>query len=153
MPLPLPCTISVSLSRPEIQGKPSFPDPSRTRVKSFYPRFPRVPAGTRVTKAGNFAKCFTNNDIPGHIRHIAYRVHFLDKIDHPRVDKEGQICLGILQDEWHPAFHLRTVLVSIRSLLSCKYMDNPSTINDRIPNDPNATRYGQSCWQLVTEIH
>ncbi len=48
----------------------------------------------------------------------APRVHFLDKIDHPRVGADGKICLGILQDEWSPAYHLSGVLVSIRALMS-----------------------------------
>ncbi len=46
VPLPVPWTISLSRFRPESQGKPSFPDSSRTWAKSFYPWFPRVPAGT-----------------------------------------------------------------------------------------------------------
>jgi hypothetical protein len=65
------------------------------------------------------------------------RVHFLDKIDHPRVDKDGQICLGILQDDWSPAFRLCGVLVSIRALLLSKKSDENPSVTDS-PNVSSA---------------
>ena len=36
---------------------------------------------------------------------------------HPNVDAAGAICLDILQDKWSAAFSVRTVLLSLQSLL------------------------------------
>ena len=36
---------------------------------------------------------------------------------HPNVDAHGNICLDILQDKWSSAYDVRTVLLSIQSLL------------------------------------
>ena len=44
-------------------------------------------------------------------------VKFISPIYHPNVYKDGKICVDILQNEWTPAQNIRTVLLSIRSLL------------------------------------
>eukprot|EP00250_Pteridium_aquilinum_P003135 c13467_g1_i1 orf=262-828(+) len=36
---------------------------------------------------------------------------------HPNVDQYGNICLDILQDKWSSAYDVRTILLSIQSLL------------------------------------
>jgi ubiquitin-conjugating enzyme E2 C len=36
---------------------------------------------------------------------------------HPNVDTHGNICLDILKDKWSPVHNVRTVLLSIQSLL------------------------------------
>ncbi|KAG0504757.1 hypothetical protein M758_N019900 [Ceratodon purpureus] len=36
---------------------------------------------------------------------------------HPNVDQFGNICLDILQDKWSSAYDVRTILLSIQSLL------------------------------------
>jgi|UniRef100_A0A6C0IVD9 ubiquitin-conjugating enzyme E2 A len=44
-------------------------------------------------------------------------VKFISPIYHPNVYKGGSICVDILQSEWSPAQNIRTILLSIRSLL------------------------------------
>jgi len=44
-------------------------------------------------------------------------VKFISPIYHPNVYRDGKICVDILQNEWTPAQNIRTVLLSIRSLL------------------------------------
>jgi ubiquitin-conjugating enzyme E2 A len=47
------------------------------------------------------------------------------KIFHPNIYRDGKICVDILQKEWSPAQNIRSILISIMSLL-----------NDPNPNSP-----------------
>jgi ubiquitin-conjugating enzyme E2 C len=45
-------------------------------------------------------------------------VVFISKVFHPNVhEPTGSICLDILKDKWSPSLDVRTVLLSIQSLL------------------------------------
>lgn len=44
-------------------------------------------------------------------------VKFDQQCFHPNVDQYGNICLDILKDKWSAAYSVRTVLLSIQSLL------------------------------------
>ncbi|KAG0576014.1 hypothetical protein KC19_5G048500 [Ceratodon purpureus] len=44
---------------------------------------------------------------------------------HPNVDQFGNICLDILQDKWSSAYDVRTILLSIQSLLGEPNNDSP----------------------------
>ena len=50
---------------------------------------------------------------------------FRTKIYHPNIDKLGRICLDILKTKWSPALQVRTVLISIQSLLADANLDDP----------------------------
>ncbi|XP_075521292.1 ubiquitin-conjugating enzyme E2 20-like [Primulina tabacum] len=45
------------------------------------------------------------------------KVKFETSCFHPNVDLHGNICLDILQDKWSSAYDVRTILISIQSLL------------------------------------
>ena len=46
------------------------------------------------------------------------KVTFLTKIYHPNINLKGGICLDILKDKWAASLSIRTVLLSISSLLA-----------------------------------
>lgn len=55
----------------------------------------------------------------------APKIRFLTKIYHPNVDKLGRICLDILKDKWSPAIQIRSLLLSLQSLLSDPNYSDP----------------------------
>jgi ubiquitin-protein ligase len=55
----------------------------------------------------------------------APHMKFVNKIYHPNIGSDGSICLDILKDKWAPVYSLRTILMSIISLLSDPNPDSP----------------------------
>lgn len=53
-------------------------------------------------------------------------VKFISPIYHPNVYRDGKICVDILQGEWSPAQNIRTILISIRSLLMDPNPNSPA---------------------------
>jgi ubiquitin-conjugating enzyme E2 N len=53
------------------------------------------------------------------------KVIFNTKIYHPNIDNLGRICLDILKKNWSPALQIRSVLLSIQSLLASPNPDDP----------------------------
>ena len=53
------------------------------------------------------------------------KVRFLTRVYHPNIDKLGRICLDVIKDKWSPALQIRTVLISIQSLLSTPNLEDP----------------------------
>ena len=52
-------------------------------------------------------------------------IRFMNKIFHPNISTEGNICLDILKENWKPVYSLRTIIMSIISLLSEPNPDSP----------------------------
>jgi ubiquitin-conjugating enzyme E2 C len=52
-------------------------------------------------------------------------VTFTTPIFHPNVDEAGNICLDILKEEWSAAYSVKTLLVSLQSLLGEPNNDSP----------------------------
>ena len=52
-------------------------------------------------------------------------MHFDTPCFHPNVDQHGNICLDILKEKWSAAYSVRTVLLSIQSLLGEPNNDSP----------------------------
>ena len=52
-------------------------------------------------------------------------VKFSTPCFHPNVDQFGNICLDILKEQWSPAYNVRTILLSIQSLLGEPNNDSP----------------------------
>ncbi|GAU12453.1 hypothetical protein TSUD_229870 [Trifolium subterraneum] len=55
----------------------------------------------------------------------APKVKFDTTCFHPNVDMHGNICLDILQDKWSSAYDVRTILLSIQSLLGEPNISSP----------------------------
>ncbi|KAH6765917.1 ubiquitin-conjugating enzyme19 [Perilla frutescens var. hirtella] len=53
------------------------------------------------------------------------KVKFETSCFHPNVDVYGNICLDILQDKWSSAYDVRTILLSIQSLLGEPNISSP----------------------------
>ncbi|KAF6160187.1 hypothetical protein GIB67_016623 [Kingdonia uniflora] len=53
------------------------------------------------------------------------KVKFETACFHPNVDAFGNICLDILQDQWSSAYDVRTILLSIQSLLGEPNISSP----------------------------
>lgn len=52
-------------------------------------------------------------------------VRFETRCFHPNVDRQGNICIDILQHQWSALLDVRTVLLSIQSLLGEPNVDSP----------------------------
>merc|ERR1719486_1206246 len=55
----------------------------------------------------------------------APQVTFLTPCFHPNVDQYGNICLDILKEKWSAVYNVRTILLSIQSLLGDPNLDSP----------------------------
>ena len=76
---------------------------------------------------------------------------FTTKIYHPNIDNVGRICLDILKDgkKWSPALQIRTVLLSIQTLLSSPNPEDP--LNNEaaklwLSDEPSALKKGMRCY-------
>uniref|UniRef100_A0A7M4FVW3 Ubiquitin conjugating enzyme E2 C n=1 Tax=Crocodylus porosus TaxID=8502 RepID=A0A7M4FVW3_CROPO len=56
-------------------------------------------------------------EFPSGYPYNAPAVRFLTPCYHPNVDAQGNICLDILKDKWSALYDVRTILLSIQSLL------------------------------------
>ncbi|KAJ3697542.1 hypothetical protein LUZ61_001247 [Rhynchospora tenuis] len=68
-------------------------------------------------------------------------VKFESPCFHPNVDLRGNICLDILKDKWSSAYDVRTILLSIQSLLGDPNNDSPlNTQAAELWSDPEEYR-------------
>uniref|UniRef100_G3NG71 UBC core domain-containing protein n=1 Tax=Gasterosteus aculeatus aculeatus TaxID=481459 RepID=G3NG71_GASAC len=56
-------------------------------------------------------------EFPAGYPYQAPRVKFVTSCFHPNVDEQGFICLDILKDKWSALYDVRSILLSIQSLL------------------------------------
>lgn len=62
-------------------------------------------------------RCKLSLEFPSGYPYNAPTVKFLTPCYHPNVDTQGNICLDILKDKWSALYDVRTILLSIQSLL------------------------------------
>ena len=63
--------------------------------------------------------------IPHDYPHKPPNMKFTTKLYHPNISVDGDICLDILKNNWKPVYTLRTLLLSIMSLLSDPNPESP----------------------------
>ncbi|KAH0511497.1 Ubiquitin-conjugating enzyme E2 C [Microtus ochrogaster] len=64
-------------------------------------------------------------EFPSGYPYNAPTVKFLTRCYHPNVDTQGNICLDILKDKWSALYDVRTILLSIQSLLGEPNINSP----------------------------
>ncbi|XP_004068939.1 ubiquitin-conjugating enzyme E2 C [Oryzias latipes] len=64
-------------------------------------------------------------DFPAGYPYQAPRVRFVTPCFHPNVDDQGFICLDILKDKWSALYDVRSILLSIQSLLGEPNNESP----------------------------
>jgi len=64
-------------------------------------------------------------EFPSGYPYVAPTVKFTSPCFHPNVDTAGQICLDILKDKWSALLDVRTILISIQSLLGEPNIESP----------------------------
>jgi len=64
-------------------------------------------------------------DFPANYPYQAPTVTFTTPCFHPNVDNSGNICLDILKEKWSALYEVRTILISIQSLLAEPNNDSP----------------------------
>ncbi|XP_004711949.1 ubiquitin-conjugating enzyme E2 C isoform X3 [Echinops telfairi] len=64
-------------------------------------------------------------EFPSGYPYNAPTVKFLTPCYHPNVDTQSNICLDILKDKWSALYDVRTILLSIQSLLGEPNIDSP----------------------------
>lgn len=64
-------------------------------------------------------------EFPSGYPYNAPRVKFITACFHPNVDENGIICLDILKDKWSALYDVRSILLSIQSLLGEPNNDSP----------------------------
>ncbi|XP_054130658.1 ubiquitin-conjugating enzyme E2 C isoform X2 [Melozone crissalis] len=64
-------------------------------------------------------------EFPSGYPYTAPTVRFLTPCFHPNVDTQGNICLDILKEKWSALYDVRTILLSIQSLLAEPNIESP----------------------------
>mmetsp|Transcript_3859 Transcript_3859/g.5654 ORF Transcript_3859/g.5654 Transcript_3859/m.5654 type:complete len:168 (-) Transcript_3859:409-912(-) len=65
---------------------------------------------------------------PSDYPYTAPSIRFSTPCFHPNVDEHGNICLDILKEKWSAAYSVRTVLISLQSLLGEPNNESPLNV-------------------------
>ncbi|CAO3688156.1 unnamed protein product [Rhizopus microsporus] len=101
----------------QIRVQKDFPDPSHILKFNV-----SILPDEGFYKGGIFKFTF---DISNSYPHEPPKVHCIQKIYHPNIDLEGNICLNILREDWKPVLSLQAVLVGLQYLFLEPNADDP----------------------------
>ena len=76
-------------------------------------------------------------------------VKFLTPMFHPNIYRNGNICLDILQDKWSPVYDIKSVLLSIQSLLTDPNPDSPANTEASQLYVSNRREYNKKVKSLI----
>lgn len=97
--------------------KTNFPDPADLLNFTL-----TITPDEGMYKGGSFNFSFQiNNNYP----HEPPKVKCTQKIYHPNVDLEGNVCLNILREDWKPVLNLNSVMVGLQYLFLEPNADDP----------------------------
>ncbi len=86
--------------------KTDFPDPDDTLNFTL-----TIEPDEGMYKGGRFHFTFA---IPQSFPHEAPKVKCTQKIYHPNIDLEGNVCLNILREDWKPVLNLQAVIIGLQ---------------------------------------
>jgi ubiquitin-conjugating enzyme E2 M len=99
--------------------KTDFPDPDDTLNFTL-----TIEPDEGMYKGGRFHFTFA---IPQSFPHEAPKVKCTQKIYHPNIDLEGNVCLNILREDWKPVLNLQAVIIGLQVRTTPRQKKNPST--------------------------
>ncbi|XP_069727898.1 ubiquitin-conjugating enzyme E2 C [Phaenicophaeus curvirostris] len=89
-------------------------------------------------------------EFPSGYPYAAPTVRFLTPCYHPNVDTQGNICLDILKDKWSALYDVRTILLSIQSLLAEPNIESPLNV-DAAEHWKNQAAYKKYVREMYTK--
>ena len=80
-------------------------------------------------------------------------VDFIVPMYHPNIYRDGKICVDILQSEWSPTQNVRTILLSIMSLLADPNPASPANREAALLYDKDKNAYNIKVREFIKEHH
>jgi ubiquitin-conjugating enzyme E2 D/E len=68
-------------------------------------------------------------DFPKEYPFIPPTIKFINRIFHPNIDMNGNICIDILKDQWASSISLTSIIISLSDLLQNPNPDDPLNID------------------------
>ncbi|KAI0996427.1 hypothetical protein K3495_g11754 [Podosphaera aphanis] len=90
-----------------------------------------------IYKGGRFHFTFV---ISQNFPHEAPKVKCVQKIYHPNIDTEGNVCLNILREDWKPVLNLQSIVVGLQFLFLEPNASDP--LNKEAAEDLRSNREG-----------
>jgi ubiquitin-conjugating enzyme E2 D/E len=78
-------------------------------------------------------------------------IKFDNKIFHPNIGRDGNICLDILKDKWSPVLTFSKIYISIQSLLTDPNPDSPLNGEAAGLYKTDKKKYRQTCQKYIAD--